>query len=153
MTVLLVQSCSKSKNKDVQRCQPLELYDGYFFKIIKKARKDGVLRNDIDICILSAKYGLVDQTEAISYYDQKMTKERARQLRPEVIDDLESRIETGDYETVLLNLGRTYQAAVEGISERVDVAVTMVEGGGIGEKGQQLKRLLRTDCPTTLSHT
>lgn len=152
MTVLLVQSCSKSKNQDARGCQPLELYDGYFFKIVKKAKREGALRDDLEICILSAKYGLVDQTDSIDHYDREMTGERARQLRPEVLANLESRVAAHDYETVLLNLGRTYRSAVEGLSERVDTPVTTIEGGGIGEKGQQLKQLLRTDCTVTPNH-
>lgn len=153
MAILLVQSCSKSKNREVCGCQPLKLYDGYFFKIIKKAKREDALRDDLDICVLSAKYGLVDQSDSIEHYDREMSGERAQQLRPEVLTDLESRAAANDYETILLNLGRTYREAVEGLSERVDTSVTTIEGDGIGEKGRHFKQLLRTDCTVARSHT
>lgn len=148
MSVLLIQACSKSKNTPEERAQALELYDGYFFKIIKKAIKEGELRDDIDICILSAKYGIVDSTETIEYYNQKMTTERARELRESVLAAITERIEQRNYDKVLLNLGETYREAVKGLSEETSVNVEAIEGEGIGRKGHVLKKTVRADHPT-----
>lgn len=153
MPVLLVQSCSKSKNRTSHRRPALELYDGYFFKIIKKARREGHFRDDIDLCILSAEHGIIDETATIEYYDRRMDTARAEELRPGVVEDLTSRVQAHGHERILFNLGKTYRTAVEGIAETIDADVEHISGGGIGEKGRALKQVIRTDKNAPTVHT
>jgi len=76
---LLILPCSKRK-KPVSKAQALELYDGPFYRVVRKAKPQ-----NLDILILSAKYGLISSNESISYYDQMMTAERAEELASEII--------------------------------------------------------------------
>lgn len=152
MTSLLVQSCSATKNQVTEPTRALDVYDGYFFKIIKKAKREGAFDTDIDICILSAKYGLIDAEDAIKTYDQRMTPSRAEELCESVTDDIHKRVEENEYEEVVLNLGKDYLRAVDGLSGRCDVEISTVPGRGIGEKGKQLKRFVRSDTiPSVVS--
>jgi cytoplasmic iron level regulating protein YaaA (DUF328/UPF0246 family) len=151
MPTLLVQSCSKSKNQPATAVPALELYSGYFFKIIKKARREGALVSDIDICILSAEYGLLSSDSEIDHYDRRMDTERARELAPDVQAALETRVANG-YDRVIVNVGGAYQEALEGIRKRVEVPVHYIEGAGIGEKGRLLKQVIRGDLtPASLN--
>lgn len=142
MPTLLVQGCSKSKKSVTEPVEAFELYSGYYYQIIKKAIRQGEFNEDIDICILSAEHGLLDTDEKIITYDRKMDNERADELRAEVISELEKRIQNGGYETVLLNLGRTYRRAVAGIESRVDATVKTLDGS-LGERGHKLKNIIR----------
>ena len=58
--------------------------------------------SDFDLCILSAKHGVLDPDDLISPYDQRMDIQRARELAPQVQSELKKRICHGDYEKVAL---------------------------------------------------
>ena len=143
MQTLLVQSCSATKNEVSEPVPALELYDGYFFKIIKKAIREGVFRPDIDMRILSAKYGIVDPDEPIEYYDQRMTADRAEELRPTVTETLCRIVSENDYERVVVNTGEVYSRALDEFQQQSDISVETIDGDGIGTKGKLLKKYVR----------
>ncbi len=152
MSTLLVQSCSATKNQVTEPTRALDVYDGYFFRILKKAIREESLRRDVDICILSAKYGLIDAEDAITTYDRRMTTARAKELRESVTDEIHKRVEKKGYNEIVLNLGEEYLRAVENLSEQNDVDVSTIEGKGIGSKGKKLKQFVRSDAvPTVIS--
>jgi cytoplasmic iron level regulating protein YaaA (DUF328/UPF0246 family) len=128
----------------------MERYDGYFFRIINKAVDDGALREDVDIVILSAEFGLLDTDEPIPMYDREMTSHRADELREEVIDALTTRVRDGQYDEVVINMAKEYERAIKGIDSKLDIEITRIDGGGIGEKGHTLKHFIRTDSSTTV---
>lgn len=141
MSTLLVQSCSKSKNQRHSPGSAFDIYDGYYYRIIKKARGDGAFAEDIDLCILSAKYGLLDPTDEISVYDRRMDKERAAELCPDVSAGLRNRVTDAGYDRVVVNTGTPYRAAID--TESIPVPVYDVPGDGLGKKGHYLKRFVR----------
>jgi len=144
-STLLVQSCSNRKRDAANRLPALERYDGYFFRIIKKAIDDGALRNDIDIMILSAEFGLLDTGDLIPMYDRKMTIQRAEELRNDVVNTLVSRIERSAYDELVINMGSEYEHAIRGVNAELKIDITRIEGEGIGEKGSKLKQFIRSD--------
>lgn len=144
MSTLLLQGCSKSKNRTVEPVPALELYSGFFFKIIKKAMRDGEMVDDIDICILSAEYGLIDAETPIETYDRRMDRQRARELAPEVAEGLDQWVD-GQYDRVVVNLGQMYRRTLTEFDPGSEVPLCHIDGKGIGEKGHALKRFLRGD--------
>jgi hypothetical protein len=142
MQTLLIQSCSKSKRKPGEPVPALELYSGYYYKIIKKAKREGDFDSDIDICILSAKHGLIDSDTDLVFYDQKMDSERALKIRDEVKMALKSRLDTHTYDEVLINMGQPYREAIRGIEDEIDTPVRVIEGK-LGERGRKLKQRIR----------
>lgn len=150
MPSLLVQSCSATKNQVTEPTRALDVYDGYFFRIIKKAKREEAFNSDIDICILSAEYGLIDAEDTITTYDRRMTASRAEELREEVTGAICKRIEEERYNEIVLNLGKKYLEAVGDLSDRYDVDISTVQGGGIGEKGKQLKCIVRSDTVSSV---
>lgn len=142
MSILLVQGCSKSKNQPKESVPALDLYSGFFFKIIKKAMREGEFDDQIEICILSAEYGLIDADSEITWYDRRMDTERAMELAPAVQEELQARV-NDTYETVVVNVGGAYNRALEGIESKVKSDVYHINGGGIGEKGHVFKKLVR----------
>ncbi|WP_254762234.1 DUF6884 domain-containing protein [Natrinema marinum] len=142
MSILLVQSCSKSKNRPGEPVNALELYSGYFFKIIKKAIRDDELQDEIDICVLSAEHGLIDTTDEISYYDRHMNPDRAAEIRDDITTELRGRVAENDYEHVIFNLGSAYRSAIGDLSD-LPASVQFIEGDGIGYKGHTLKQIIR----------
>lgn len=145
MPSLLVQSCSATKKQVTEPTRALDVYDGYFFRIIKKAIREEAFRSDVDICILSAKYGLIDAEDTIITYDQRMTPSRAEELRESVTGDIRKRIEEGEYDEIVLNLGKEYLRAVDNLSGWNGIDISTIDGRGIGSKGRELKRFVRSD--------
>lgn len=142
MKSLLIQSCSATKNEVETPVPALELYDGYFFRIIKKAVRAGRFEHGIDILIISAKHGVVEPDDEITHYDQRMDTERASELNDDVVDTIASKVAEHGYEKVWINLGKDYLPAVDGIERDVDAPVMYIDGNGIGMKGKRLKRLV-----------
>ena len=142
MQTLLIQSCSKSKREPGEPVPALELYSGYYYKIIKKAKREGDFDSDIDICILSAEHGLIDSDTDLVFYDQKMDSERAIEIRDEVKMAIKSRVDTNTYDEILINMGQPYKEAIEGIEDEIDTPVHFIEGK-LGERGQKLKQRIR----------
>ena len=145
MPTLLVQSCSATKNHVTKPTRAIDVYDGYFFRIIKKAMREGAFRSDIELRILSAEHGVLRTDDEITNYDRRMTPSRASELREYVTEDLRHCISNGDYETVIMNMGSVYTQAVGDISNQDDVDITYVNGDGIGTKGRKLKQMVRND--------
>lgn len=142
MSSLLVQSCSATKHNVDNRVHALDLYDGYFFRIIKNAVRSGRFQPGLDIVIISAKYGIVESDDKIRYYDQRMDTERANELNEDVVSAIASKIIENKYDKVWINLGKDYLPAVDGLEAAVDIPVGYIEGSGIGMKGKQLKHLV-----------
>jgi cytoplasmic iron level regulating protein YaaA (DUF328/UPF0246 family) len=141
MSTLLVQSCSKSKISTTEPVQAIDLYSGYFYKIIKKSIRDGEFEEGIDISILSAKYGLITPNELIREYDQRMSKERAEELADEVTEELREWVIEKGYERVVINAGQTYRNALD--PDDIPAEVSYISGDGIGTKGHALKKFIR----------
>jgi len=141
MSTLLVQSCSKTKN---QACSPgpaFDIYSGYYYKILKKAIADGAFVDWLDVCILSAKYGVLDRNDEIAVYDRRMDSDRATELRPAVTDALVDRVTSEGYDRIVVNAGKTYQQSID--DEAIPVPVQYIYADGLGKKGQILKRFVR----------
>src|SRR5262245_22498942 len=84
---VLILSCTRRK-----RCAPsplpaVERYDGPTFRLLRRFQKRTL--ENLDVYILSAKFGLIHHLEMIPYYDQQMTPQRARELQPQINEALE----------------------------------------------------------------
>jgi len=130
-----------------------DVYAGYFYKILKKAIRTEEFREDTDLRILSAKHGILETDQPIQSYDQRMTESRARELNDDVVDDIETAVEGGGYDRIVLNMGKVYQQSLDGLTDRVSVPVSEIGGGGIGEKGGALYQFIRGDdtIPTVVN--
>ncbi len=153
MPNLLVQSCSQSKNEVSDPTPAFDVYSGYFYRILKKAIRTGEFREDTDIVILSAKYGILEADEPITAYDQIMSENRAEELNEDVVDSIESAVDAGGYDRIVLNMGKTYRQSLAGLTDQITVPVAEIEGGGIGEKGGELHQFIRGDdsVPTVVN--
>jgi len=100
---------------------------------------------DIDIRILSAKYGIIEPKESIRTYDQRMNETRADELQQSVHNDLRQLILENDYDKVVINAGKEYRKALNGFDDELDVDTYEITGNGIGFKGRSLKQFLQGD--------
>ncbi|GAB5517608.1 MAG: hypothetical protein Rhob2KO_53330 [Rhodopirellula baltica] len=90
----------------------------------------------LSIKILSAKYGLIDATDLIESYDERLTVSKAEKINKKVLKTLES---FGRPQTTFINLGQDYLPAVDGIEDLFAGREIEYADGGIGSKMRHMK--------------
>ena len=140
---LLIISCSSRKINTLGRMPAFERYDGQSYRIIRKAIREGCFRTNLDILIISAKFGLLAWDAEIEDYDQLMSKEQAHNLRPSIQENLESFLNGRDYDKLFINMGATYLETLEGFEWKKHFNEKIEAQGRIGEKSSQLKSWVR----------
>jgi cytoplasmic iron level regulating protein YaaA (DUF328/UPF0246 family) len=73
---LLIIACSQRKLADDDLLLAIVSYNGGQFRSLRKAQREGYWLKNIDVLILSAKYGLIDAYKPIANYEHKMSKKR-----------------------------------------------------------------------------
>ena len=136
---LLILPCSKQK-KQLDKVTALDLYDGPFYRVAKKFN----LQN-IDILIVSAKYGLIRSNELISYYDQQMTIERVREISADTRQKLRVILNNNNYNEIFINLGKTYMLVLDDCRVMLEGYSILWANGRIGERLHQLKQWLQSN--------
>jgi len=130
---LLILPCSKRK-RSVPTAPATDLYDGPFYRILRKQKLP-----NLDVLILSAKYGLIEADRIIVNYDQKMTGQRARELSQGVKEKLEEAITIGRHKEVFVNLGSRYMTGLCASKNVLDRCNASYATGPIGKRLHQLK--------------
>ena len=130
---LLILPCSKDK-KELEGAPAIEIYNGPYYKIIRKYDL-----TNIDILIISAKYGLIQSNDLITNYDKKMNPTRAEELSFGIKRDFKKFIENKEYEGVFITLGKHYMMAFNGCITLLNTNEIIVSKGMIGERLHELK--------------
>lgn len=145
---LLIISCSQCKVSTPGVLPAIDRYDGPTYRTLRKFCPDGLPPLDLDVVIISAKYGFLRSKQLIENYDRRMTAKRADELRPKVQARLKELIQDksecpfslGAYDQVFINLGKTYMRTLEGF--HWGLLSTLEASGGIGQKTSQMKAWL-----------
>jgi cytoplasmic iron level regulating protein YaaA (DUF328/UPF0246 family) len=137
---LLILTCSQRKRIDTAPLPAIDRYTGVNFQVLHKAKREGYLPENLDILILSAKYGLIEASTPIENYDLKMTKQRAMELQSQVSRDLDNHLSKTNYEEIFVNLGKFYLIATTPSKKITELESKIVYAtGGIGQKMSQMK--------------
>lgn len=141
---LLIVACSQRKVPTARLLPAIQRYDGVNFRVIAKAKREGYWPDNLDVLILSAKYGLIGPAALISDYDLPMTRKRAKELRWQVGVDLDGELGEIAYREVFVNLGKVYLVALALSSElkALDGRVRYATGG-IGQKMSEMKAWIK----------
>ena len=145
---LLIISCSQRKIQSPEPLAAIDRYDGPTYRTLRKFCTGGLPPPELDVVIISAKYGFLRSKQLIENYDQRMTAKRADELRPKVQASLRALIQgkrecpfsLGAYDQVFINLGKTYRRILEGF--HWGLLPTLEASGGIGLKTSQMKAWL-----------
>jgi hypothetical protein len=113
---LLIISCSKRKRRVNHglKVPAGELYDGPVYRVIRNLKRKQPYVN-LNILIVSAKYGLVQWDEPIELYDLRMSSSIAEQLKPQILNKLQLMPLTGKM-NVYIEVGKDYRAALPDLS-------------------------------------
>ncbi len=141
MHYLLLSCSSKKKPNDIP-VKAIDLYNGVFFSVYKKAlRAKPGLKSQIKLLIISAKYGLIEDTDFISYYDQKMTTDIANRQCCENTARIKALVERDKPQSLVIAMGRTYLQSVDLSDIKIPIHTI---NGEIGEMLHGLKEWLES---------
>lgn len=136
---LLILGCSGRKLSNRGKIPAIELYDGVNFRVLSSFLNQNGWPPGLTIKILSAKYGLIDATDLIETYDERMSPDAAHQSNLRTLRQL---AKAGDFSKVFVNLGNDYLPAIKGIDDLFPKARIVYPAGGIGLKMAQMKKWL-----------
>ncbi|ABR55823.1 DUF6884 domain-containing protein [Methanococcus aeolicus] len=140
---LLILSCSKTKHHKYN-IPAIDLYNGMYYKVLRKnfnLKENN--NNNLNILILSAKYGLINSNHIIDYYDEVMTPKRAKELQNQVITKLKQELKNNNYDEIFITMGKTYELALGDRGKEILKNNNAIIGHGmIGERLSQLKNWL-----------
>ena len=138
---LLIISCSATKCPCPEPLPAIDRYIGYNYKIIRRLMREGLFPCNMDILILSAKYGLIQPETLIENYNQIMSKQRAGELQDEVGEALDLHLGAMNYAELFVNLGKNYMIAVEKSIQMYRQRTKIKHAkGGMGSKGGEMRR-------------
>src|SRR5258706_6351699 len=135
---LLLMSCGSRKRPDTMPLPALERYDGPSFRVLRRYLATHPVAPP-DVYILSARYGLIPTDQPIPYYDQRLTPQRATEPEAAVRDMLARILARREFEQIYLAVGRDYARALDGSTEFMPAAASVVAAeGSQGKRPAQL---------------
>ena len=131
---LLLLNCSQRKKFDERLLPAIERYDGPAYHVLRRYLKQNP-NPSVDVKILSAKYGLISADDYLPYYDCRLTKGQAQELRHQVITELETILNRKSYTNLLICLGKEYLEVICDHETIIpDSLSVQVATGGMGRK-------------------
>lgn len=137
---LLILGCSKNKREVGAALPALELYDGVNFRVLRSFLNEFGWPAGLSVKVLSAKHGLIDATELVKTYDERLTAANAKKMNKRVMRIL---AKYGRPRSAFINLGKDYLPALDGINDLFYGREIEYADGGIGSKMSHMKKWLR----------
>jgi hypothetical protein len=109
--VLLI-SCSHTKTQDDDLVPAIDRYDGPAFRVLRRylrETRDPKLR----VFVLSAEFGLISCRKSIPYYNRRMTRDRAFDLRKRCSAKLEKTVRRRPFKELFICASTVYQEALD----------------------------------------
>jgi hypothetical protein len=146
MTRILLLSCSSRKDPRPGLLPAETRYTGVFFRVVSKARRESYWPSDLELAIISARYGFLTASSPIEWYDQKLNRARALELREEVGRTLDAFLRQICCQEVFVAMGALYRLSLSCSQElrRLDRegCVGWARGSGTGVMLQQTRTWL-----------
>lgn len=140
---LLVVTCSQRKSNSPGLLPAIDRYNGINYLIIRKAKREKYLSKNLDLLIISAKYGIIEPDTEIEYYDLKMTKNLAKKMREFLAPKLAEKVKSTKYNEIFLNIGEVYKMAIDGWDSDNELDSSIIyASGGIGKRSSQMLQWL-----------
>jgi hypothetical protein len=140
---LVITSCCKKKLDYPAPAR--ELYQGQLFKIVCEYAE----KNNYDLIILSAKYGLIALNDVIEPYDQQLKSVKDAKIMAERIYDSLAVI-LSSYKKIIVIMGKYYRRAIEdmlkfwaNVTPEASYEI-ITDKRGIGGLKQRVKQLIES---------
>jgi hypothetical protein len=138
----LVLACSQAKWMAAGKVRAVDRYEGPAFKVLRKFLREAPGAG-LRTYILSAEHGLMPAGRGIEWYDRRMTRLRADELRAKTMTAFGRLLRSREWSAVGVCVGKDYELAMKGIdgATPAGVAVDWIRGG-LGPRLTALKAWL-----------
>ena len=152
---LLIISCSQRKKLIAKRVSAVERYDGPLFQVLRKFQANRAEQaENLDVFILSAKFGLIPANKKIPLYEQPMTPQRADTLKPKVLAEIGKIFAGKRYQEIFVCLGKKYLKALDGYASHLPKkSVVTLATGSSGRRQTMLRQWLHGESAPVLEIT
>jgi predicted RNA-binding protein len=120
----------------------IDRYDGVAYRVVKRLQRLGQYPEDVDLLIVSAKYGVIPHNYPILTYDLRMTPERALEQAKQNRCILTRFLKHHRYSEVFISAGEDYLSALEPFDAWRGAARVVTNKGKIGLQLKGLKMWL-----------
>ncbi len=132
MRKIIITSCSQRKKISENLLPAIERYDGPNFCLLRKYIKQSP--NDLDIYILSAKFGLLFHKTEIPYYEQRLSKKQFSDLSSLAVTQVNQVFrKSKKQKEIFINLGslylETFECAINKISKHNSITYAKGSSG------------------------
>lgn len=141
---LLIIACSARKHQQEGLLPAWDVYDGVTYQVLKRLQRESNCLSDVDVLILSARYGLIKPSTLIECYNAKMQLNIAARQACDNVAALKTLWESRTYREVFINVGKVYLEALQPIPYWLKQATLVLPRGGIGQKNSQMRKWLLT---------
>jgi hypothetical protein len=135
---LLILSCSERKRLDASPLPAIERYDGPCFRVARRFLVDG--GSDLAVFVLSARFGLIAGSQAVPWYNERLSSNRQSTLGEQVGPQMQRLAANGCFRRAMICAGEDYMEVLDpfipALRESVPVAFA---SGGMGEKLTRLR--------------
>ena len=156
----LILACSRKKVHNDTMLPAIVRYDGPMFRVLRNYSETS--NEELEIYILSAKFGLIQHTRKIPYYDQKLTAKETDKLKAKVINQAKRLFadEKSRRHKTFVSVGKTYWNVLEPVFEFLDDdSLIKTASGSSGKRLAELhdwlyiseSALLQKQKPTQIS--
>jgi len=131
---LLLLSCSQRKRRTRGLLPAIKRYDGPAFRVLRRYLNSQPTAQ-LEVLILSAKWGLISGNALLPYYNQRMTEQRAEELRQPVIKRLRKILKAKSCKEIFIAMSKSYfQVLTEQELSKIASLTTYIPQGRQGQK-------------------
>jgi hypothetical protein len=147
-TVIGITACSKSKiggpDENIGKVEAEELYDSWLFD----GRVEALRANTDSWCIFSGKYGYLEPSDEIEWYDQRLDDLPAEEQQA-LANDVAENVAAKGADRVLILMGRTYaDRLLDALDDSIEVWDPL-EGVQLFDQRSELDELAEAGRDTT----
>ena len=140
MNDLLILGCSGTKRETDGVLPAFELYDGPYYRVLRKFLREYQWPHTLSISVLSARHALFGALKEIETYDERLTRATAAAMSPQCARVLR-KWQDDHHAQIHIASGKDYRRVIE-VASGDGFHVNFFDGG-IGKQQQGLKRFLR----------
>lgn len=142
---LLVISCSERKNKSKGLLPAMERYTGprVGYDTIYKLKREKKLPSNLNIVIISAKYGFLKPNDPTEDYDLRMNKKIAEELNCEILSKFRLLLKNRHYDEICIRMSKDHLPAIKGLDSIIPTNTKVIYlDGSLKAKGQMKNWIL-----------
>jgi hypothetical protein len=145
MKPVLVIACGEGKKRGVHPAH--RLYTGSLWQTYRKRREEQEGRDwsgkhpALDVFVISARYGLVEETMPIANYNHRLVRSEVEDLAEKIREQIRRFHSRLRWQGVVFVGGKLYREVLERAGLEVE---DLAPGHGIGDKRAALNKYLRT---------